>query len=303
LDLKILYRIGILREVIEAGSFTKAAENLGLSKSVISQHVTDLESQLKVRLVSRSTRAVSLTEEGEPVFQCAGRMLDDVKTTLASLEIQQEMPSGVIRLTASQNFAFHYLTGCISRFSELNPNISFDLVINDAIMNMIEERFDIGFRVGWLEDSDLHAVKICSFEMMLCAARKYLERHGPLRKPHDLGHHPWVVITIFSDIRHVQLHNASGEVCQVAITPKFQTNSGFTAKQLVAEGSVIGLLPDYAVTEELANGSLVRILPEWHHRPGEISAIYVSRKQMPPRLRCFLDFLKNDVLEFFHSPG
>jgi DNA-binding transcriptional LysR family regulator len=301
LDLKILYRLGILREVIDAGSFTKAAENLGLSKSVISQHLTDLEKQLKVRLVSRSTRAVSLTEEGDPVFQCAGRILNDVRDTLASLEIHQDTPAGVIRLTASQNFAFHYLTGCISRFSELNPNISFDLVINDAIMNMIEERFDIGFRVGWIEDSDLHAIKICSFEMILCSTRKYLERHGPIRKPHDLSHHPWVGLTIFSDIRHVQLHSVSGEACQVTIVPKFQTNSGFTAKQLVADGSVIGLLPDYAVIEELANGTLVRILPQWRHRPGEISAIYVSRKQMPPRLRCFLDFLKNDVLEFFPS--
>jgi DNA-binding transcriptional LysR family regulator len=214
-------------------------------------------------------------------------MLDDVKNTLASLESQQETPAGVIRLTASQNFATHYLTGCISRFSDLNPNISFDLVINDAIMNIIEERFDIGFRVGWLEDSELHAIKICSFEMMLCAAPKYLDRHGPLKKPHDLGHHPWVAITIFSDIRHVQLYDANGKTCQVAIEPKFRTNSGFTAKQLVMDGSVIGLLPDYAITEELTNGRLIRILPEWRHRPGEICAIYVHRTQMPPDCDAF----------------
>lgn len=138
--------------------------------------------------------------------------------------------------------------------------------------------------------------------MVLCAAPKYLNLHGPIRKPHDLGHHPWVVITIFSDIRHVQLQDLNGNMCQITFVPKFRTNSGFTAKQLVAEGSSVGLLPDYAVVEDLAAGRLVRILPEWHHRPGEISAIYVHKKQMPPRLRGFLDFMKNDVLNFFPAP-
>ena len=287
MDLKILYRIGVLREVVEAGSFTKAAEHLWLSKSVISQHITDLEDLLKVRLLSRSTRAISITEEGEPVYQCASRILEDVQTTLAELEVHQEKPSGVIRVTASQNFAVQYLTGCLTRFSEINPYVSFDLIINDAIMNIIEGRFDVGFRVGWLEDSDLHAVKICNFSMILCACPGYLSRHGPIKTYHDLTHHPWVAITILPDICRVQLYDRSGTKINFEISPKFRTNSGFTAKQLVAGGAAIGLLPDYAVSEDLAEGRLIRVLPEWSHRQGEISAIYVHRERMPPRIRYF----------------
>jgi DNA-binding transcriptional LysR family regulator len=135
--------------------------------------------------------------------------------------------------------------------------------------------------------------------MILCASPNYLSRHGPIKTHHDLIHHPWVAITIFPDIRHVQLYDGSGTKVNVEVALKFRTNSGFTAKQLVAEGAAIGLLPDYAVTEDLAQGRLVRVLPEWSHRPGEICAIYVHRERMPPRIRYFIDFLKQDAARHF----
>jgi DNA-binding transcriptional LysR family regulator len=301
MDLKTLYRLGIFHQVIEAGSFTAAAEKLGLSKSVISQHVTDLENQLGVRLLNRTTRSVSITEEGSLVFQGAGEMLDGVGAVLSNIEARRGTPAGEIRLTSSQNFASNYLVGCVARFCQLNPGISIDLIISDAILNMIEERFDIAFRVGWLEDSSLHAIKICSFEMVPCASPQYLKEHGPILKPHDVSHHPWISIAILPDVHRLQLSTPSGEACNVLVAPRFRTNSGFTARQLVMLGSGIGLLPDYAIQDDLASERLVRLLPEWHHRPGDISALYVHRTQMPPRVRFFLNFLKEDAANFF--PG
>jgi DNA-binding transcriptional LysR family regulator len=299
MDLKTLYRLGIFYHVVKAGSFTGAGEKLGLGKSVVSQQVTDLESQLGVRLLTRTTRSTSITEEGSLLYQSAETMLDDIETVLSSIEARRETPAGLIRLTASQNFANYYLVGSIARFCRLNPSISIELIINDAIQNMVEERFDIAFRVGWLEDSSLHALKICDFEMLLCASPEYLKGCEPILKPNDIGGQPWVAITILPDAQRLQLSKTDGETCILPITPKFRTNSGFTAIQLVASGAGIGLLPDYAIRHDLANDRLTRLLPEWRHRRGTISALYVHRTKMPPRVRLFLDFIKEDMLEFF----
>jgi DNA-binding transcriptional LysR family regulator len=179
MDLKTLYRLGIFYHVVKAGSFTGAAEKLGLGKSAVSQQVTDLENQLGVRLLTRTTRSTSITEEGSLLYQSAETMLNDVESVLSSIEARRETPAGVIRLTASQNFANYYLAGSIARFCQRNPGISIDLITNDAIQNMVEERFDIAFRVGWLEDSSLHALKICDFEMLLCASPSVPESTRP----------------------------------------------------------------------------------------------------------------------------
>lgn len=301
MDLKTSYRLGIFAHVVDAGSFTAASERLGLSKSVVSQHVTNLESQLGVRLLNRTTRSVSTTEEGALVQKGAATMLEDVAAILADLEHRCDTASGLIRLTSSHNFACNYLVGCVSRFCKLHSGISVDLIVNDAILNMIEERFDVAFRIGWLDDSSLHAIKICTFEMLLCATPDYLERNGPILQPRDVCRHPWVAIAIMPDMRRLQLSTSNDETCNLIIEPKFSTNSGFAAKQLIVLGAGIGLLPDYAIVDDLAKGRLVRLLPGWRHKPGEISALYVHRKQMPPRVRLFLDFMKEDVIAHFPS--
>jgi DNA-binding transcriptional LysR family regulator len=299
MDPKTLYRLGIFLQVTEEGSFTAAGDKLGLSKSIVSQSVTDLESQLGTRLLNRTTRSISTTEEGELVKSGARTMIDEIETVLTGLEIRRETASGVIRLTSSHNFANNYLVCCVARFCESNPAVAIDLTIEDAILNMVEERFDVAFRIGKLEDSSFHAVKICKYEMLLCASPAYLERHGPILAPRDVRNHPWVAINILPDVRRLQLSTTNDQTFNMPIEPRFSTNSGLTAKQLIAIGAGVGLLPDYAIVDDLAQGRLVRLLPEWRHRDGDISALYVNQKQMPPRVRLFLNFLKEDAKDNF----
>ncbi len=299
MDLKILYRIGIFQRVVEAGSFTGAAEALGLSKSVVSQHVSDLERQLQVRLLNRSTRSISVTQEGDELCQAGSAMLDTVSTAVNRLETQQESPSGLIRITASQNLAVHYLTGSIARFHTAHPKISVELDVQDAITDLIEGGYDLAFRVGWLKNTELHAVKICDFAMIPCASPAYLARVGAVRSPYDLAHRPWVALTIFPDFDRLTLDRGDSEHLTVRLNSTFRTNSGLTAKQFVLEGAAAGLLPNYAVRNELKYGDLVRILPDWHHRPGTISATYVHRRRMPPRLRVLIDHIKADAKRHF----
>jgi len=301
MELKNLYRIGIFRKVVECGSFTRAAAELRLSKSVVSQHVKELETDLNVRLLNRSTRSVKATQEGLRLAEAAGEMLARIGGALQDLEHEHVQPTGLVRLTASHNFGAAYLVGAVLRFQRAHPKIEVELHSSDSILNIMETGHDVAFRIGWLRSSDMHALRICGFELLPCASPRHVDTYGPVRTPSDLAHRPWVSLTILPDFDRLVLTADDGEDATVAVTPVLRTNSGFTARRLVVGGHCAGLLPSYAIREDLAAGRLVRLLPGWRHRPGEIAAIYSHRTRMPPRLRAFLDFVKEDArrhLEF-----
>ncbi len=299
MDLKHLYRIGVFQKVVETGNFTRAAQAMNLSKSVVSQHVGDLERELGVRLLNRSTRSVAITHEGHVLAEAAEQMIDIVGSAVDRLETQQAQPSGIVRMTASQNLAAVYLAGAVARFRQRHPGVDIELDVQDSITNMIESGYDIAFRIGWLKSNELHAVKICDFEMVPCAAPAFIERYGPIRSPMDLSRKPWITLTIMSDFDRLTLANADHDDISVKLDPAIRTNSGMTARHFVLDGAGAALLPDYAVRADIESGRIVRLLPDWRHRPGAIAATYVHRRRMPPRLRAFLDFLKEDARAVF----
>ena len=298
MDLKNLYRISVFQKVVEQGNFTRAANELHLSKSVVSQHVSELERDLKVRLLNRSTRSVSVTQEGYRLAEAASMMIHLVDTACRELEQEQDRPTGLIRITASQNFAVVYLVDAVLRFRKEYPEIEIEIDSRDFITNIVETGYDIAFRIGWLKSTELHVVKICDFEMVPCASAGHIEQFGEVTTPLDLALRPWVSLTIMPDFDRLILTSRNDDVT-VRVSPVLRTNSGLTAKLMVLDGNCVGLLPDYAIRNELKSGRIVRLLPEWSHRPGEIAATYVHRERMPPRLRVFLDFLKQDARAVF----
>jgi len=295
MDLKNLYRIAVFQKVVEQGNFSRAASELRLSKSVVSQHVSELEREFNVRLLNRSTRSVSVTLEGHRLAEAAGKMIHLISNALDDLEREQQRPSGLIRITASQNFAVVYLIGAVLRFRNKYPEIEVEIDSSDFITNIIETGYDVAFRIGWLKSSELHAVKICDFRMVPCASAGHIAQFGEVCTPFDLTFRPWVSITVMSDFDRLTLTSFDQKDVTVPLNPVLRTNSGLTAKQMVVEGNCAGLLPDYAIRDELKSGQIVRLLPEWSHRPGEIAATYAHRQRMPPRVRAFLDFLKQDA--------
>lgn len=291
----ILYRMSVFHKVAQSGSFTQAAEDLHLSKSVVSEHVRELEQDLNVRLLNRSTRSVLLTQEGFRLADAAAKVMQLVESALSELEQGQIQPSGLIRVTASHNFISVYLAAAMLRFRERHPTVEVEVDAADSITNIMETGHDVAFRIGWLKSSNLHAMKICDFAMIPCAAPQHIERFGPVASPLDTSLRPWVALTIMSDFDRLTLSTSNGDETTIPISPVVRTNSGLTARQIVLAGDCIGLLPDYAVRDDIASGRLVRLLPEWSHRPGEIAAIYAHKQSMSPRLRAFLDFLRIDA--------
>jgi DNA-binding transcriptional LysR family regulator len=297
--LKELHRMAVFAQVVEQGSFSKAAVALGLGKSVVSAHVAALEKRLGTQLISRSTRALSLTQEGHAFYGSCRDMVAASETAFATVEAQRVGASGLIRLTSSYNFGVSFLIAQLGQFRQLHPDVTFDLVLEDSVSNLIEERFDLALRVGRLPDTGLFATEIGSCHMLLCASREFAQQHPTIEAPDDLLNLPWVSITQLAHPQKLDLQNLrTAQRASLRLNAAVKTHSGIAAREFVRCGAGVGLLPDYAVTGDLLRGDLVRLLPEWaeaNTRP--ISALFPSRDRLPTRVRLLVDHLRKSFAQ------
>jgi DNA-binding transcriptional LysR family regulator len=292
--IKELHRMAVFVEVVEHGSFSKAATALGLGKSIVSAHVAALERRIGAQLLTRSTRALALTQEGSVFYEDCRRMVSAGEDAFATVESHRASVSGAIRLTSSYNVGVSFLIRQLARFRQAHPDVTFDLVLEDSISHVIEERFDVAVRVGQLPDTGLFATELGTCRMVVCASPVFLETCSKIKQPDDLLGLPWVTITQLPHPEKLHLiHGRTGQRLTVSMLGTIKTHSGIAAREFVRCGVGIGLLPDYAVNKDIARGDLVRILPAWneaHDRP--ISAVFSSRDRLPTRVRLLIDFLR-----------
>jgi DNA-binding transcriptional LysR family regulator len=292
--IKELHRMAVFVEVVEQGSFSKAATALGLGKSVVSAHVAALEKRVGAQLLTRSTRALALTQEGRVFYEHGRRMVSAGEDAFATVESRRASVGGTIRLTASYNVGVSFLIAQLVRFKEAHPDVTFDLVLEDSVSHVIEERFDLAVRVGRLADTGLFATELGTCRMLLCASPAFLKARPAIKEPADLVKLPWVTITQLPHPEKLQLvHGRSAQRLTVRLRETIKTHSGIAAREFVRCGAGLGLLPDYAVAEDLRRGYLARVLPAWDEaveRP--ISAVFPSRDRLPTRVRLLIDFLR-----------
>ncbi len=294
---KELYRMAVYARVVESRSFSAAATKLGLGKSVVSQHIRSLEEGLGVRLINRNTRSFSLTDDGDRFFHHCVHMLESAEAALNSINNKQAPVRGLLRITAPHNLGLSFIVGLIHRFRSQHPDIEIDLALDDAIVNLIEEQVDIAIRVGPLRDSRHHFVRLCHYELIMCAGSAFPKSRLPA-EPADLVSVPWVEVPRQSIGHKLSLLHANGTRKTVKIYPSITTNSGLAAQALIRMGDGIGILPDYAVSAELKSGTLVRVLPKWRLPSASISAVFPST-QLPQRARLFLNFAKSQFKSAF----
>lgn len=297
--IKQLHRMAVFAQVVESGSFSKAAIALGLGKSVVSSHITALEKKLGAQLITRSTRALELTQEGQAFYEGCSQMVAAGEQAFAVLDSQRAVVSGSIRLTTSYNFGVTFMIPQLAAFRKIHPAVNFDLVLEDSVSHVIVERFDLALRVGHLPDTGLFATKLGSCRMLLCASPALLEDYAPIRQPVDLLQLPCVTITQLAHPEKLSLvHKVSKQRISLDIQQAVKTHSGIAACAFIRAGAGIGILPDFAVAEDLANGQLVQLLPDWQEvndRP--ISAIFPNRDRRPVRVTLLIEFLLQSFLE------
>ncbi|PXA92386.1 LysR family transcriptional regulator [Nostoc sp. 3335mG] len=280
----------VFATIVERGSFSAAARLLGLTPSAISRVVSRLEGRLGVRLLSRTTRALALTPEGEAYHRSALRILRDLDETERSLA-DQAAPRGRLRVSATLGHSRKVIIPLIPEFLERYPGIQLDLSLTDTIIDLIEQRADVAIRIGPLLDSPLMARRLAESTRTVVASPAYLARHGVPQVPEDLLDHNCLGFN-FRRAEPRWAFRRGDETFLLAVRGNIEVNSGEAMVQLVHAGMGIARVGSFHVAEDIAAGRLVALLEEYNPRDVEtIHALFAGGATLPARVRVFVDYL------------
>ena len=277
--------------VVEAGSFVGAAGATGLSKAAVSRHVAELETRLGVRLLQRTTRRLSLTEEGQQFLARSRELLAAIEEAEAEVGAHRGEASGTLRINAPLSFGVLHLAPLWPRFLAAHPKVSLEVALSDRIADLVEEGFDLAVRITNLPDSQLVSRRLATTRMVACASPAYLAAHGAPAHPHDLARHAVVGYTYWAAKDEWTFTADDGTTASVRTRPRLVANNGDTCRAAALAGHGIVLQPDFIVAGDLRDGGLVDVLPGWRALSLGIHAVYPSRKYLPIRTRRMLDFL------------
>src|SRR2546423_11552142 len=283
--------IQVFAQVVEAGSFAKAAERLGLSTSAASRHVAELEAHLQTRLLNRTTRRVSLTESGRAFYERSVQLLADLAEAEQEASSAAVVPRGTIRLTTSVNFGVRHVAPAIAEFLERYPDVRFDVSLSDRVVDLVEEGLDLAIRIGAPVADNLVARKLGETRMVPCASPGYLAKHAAPKTPEDLAHHNCFTYEYVSP-RHVwRFRDRSGAERAVRVAGRLHSNNGDLLAEVAARGTGIVFEPAFIVGPEVRAGRLVPLLQDFVPLPVPIYALYPSRKHLSAKVRRFVEFL------------
>ncbi|NUP06060.1 MAG: LysR family transcriptional regulator [Polyangiaceae bacterium] len=277
--------------VADVGSFTGAARNLGLAKSVVSQHVRTLEERCGVRLMERSTRRLHLTQVGEQVLDAAKEVLASVRSLEQVVEGHRNAPTGKLRVTLPFDPSLSAMVAPIAAtLTRRHAALKIDLVFDDAVHDLVAEGFDVALRLGSIAESSLIVRRLASEPEIVVASPSVTDERGEARTPKELGGAPWVVHSGLPVRSSLSLRSPEGGKAQVSVTIAVSANNVVGLRDLLIAGAGFGLLPLHVVREDLAAGRLRHVCPAWSSRKLTLHALLPTRKA-PPRVRLFLDGL------------
>lgn len=279
--------------VVEAGSFARAAERLGVSVSAVSRQLAELEAHLAVRLLNRTTRRLSLTEGGQAFYERSVQLLADLDEAEVAVTSASIVPRGTLRLTCSATFGARHLAPAVAAFTSRYPQMRFDAELSERIVDLVEEGFDLAVRVGATGSQNLVARKIGSSRIVCCAAPSYLELHGEPREPEDLATHACMTYEYLPTRNVWSFRDPRGGERSVRIAGPVHANNGRFLEALAAEGAGIVREPDFIVGPDVRAGRLKAILTEFEPAPLPIYIVYPSRRHLSAKVRAFADFLSD----------
>jgi len=279
----------VFARVVRAGSFTRAAAELGMPKSTVSRKVSDLEERLKSRLLQRTTRKLSLTDAGRTYYDYCARIAGEIEDAERAVSRLQERPRGPLRVTAPVNAAF--LGPIVSDYLKRYPDVRLDLFCTARAVDLVEERFDLGIRAGTLADSTLIARSLGSVSWFLVATPAYLKRRGRPRSPDDLKKHDCLLFGAGIDSAGVRLENADTSV-QVALSARFMVTDMDVLHAVTAAGLGIALLPAFHCVDDLRARRLERVLADWNAPSTPVHVVYPSTRHLSPKVKTFVEHLQ-----------
>lgn len=277
--------------VVEAGSLSAAAEQLGIAKSAVSRRLSDLESRLGVQLLRRTTRRLNLTDTGRSYLERAQRILADVAEAEAAVSQAHGTLQGRLRVAAPLSFGLLHLAPAITDFMERHPQVRFDLDFNDRQVDLLAEDIDVAIRIARLEDSSLIARRLWSSRLVVCASPAYLSDYGTPAVPGDLSGHLGLVYGNSPDPGQWTLYGVDGQLHHVRVRERLRSNNGDFLCQAAVAGHGVLLSPSFIVHRALHSGQLVPLLPGYVHAEITAYALYPQTRHLSQRVRAFVDFL------------
>lgn len=283
--------VSVFVAVVEAGTFTAAADRLGHSVSFISKAVTRLEARIGVRLLNRTTRTLSLTDAGRLYFERCRQIVADAQAAERCVTLGQETPRGLLRLSAPVSFGLGYLRHTLPDFLAAYPDVTMEIESNDRFVDVVAEGYDVVIRVADLKDSNLVSRRITSSRGLTVAAPAYWDRRGRPTHPADLTDHNCISYTYKQAPNHWEFHDPAGGRIGVNITPRVLCNSAEMESGLAVAGLGVTRLPAFACAQELAAGLLEPVLEPYERPPHGVYAVYPHRQHLSAKVRAFVDFL------------
>jgi DNA-binding transcriptional LysR family regulator len=293
----ILNAMRIFIALAESGSFTAAAEKLDTSTVNISRTLNGLEKRLQTRLIHRTTRRMALTEAGQRYLRRCVRITDDIIEAEAEATAAHAHPSGQLKMHTMTGIGLHLIIDAISSYRKIHPNVSFNLTLANRVPDMLEDGYDISIVVASeLPDSGFVSQRLGGTYSIVCASPDYVREFGVARKPGDLRSHTCLrLISAVVQMERWVFDGPDGqEVISIGSSP-FQVNSADAIIAAISSGIGIGVLPIYAASKGIKEGSLIQMLPDYHLEDLNIYAIYPSRQYLDAKVRTWVDHLRETL--------
>ena len=275
---------------VRAGSFTAASERLGISKKLVSKYVGQLEDRLKLKLLHRTTRRLSLTEAGERYYTQCVDVLERFEALEAGVRGDARGISGELRISAPASFGELFVQPLVTEFQNQHPDVTVNMRFDDHYVDLAKDGFDLALRIGALNDTSMIARRLATTSLLAVVSQDYLDRNGRPETPFDLTRHDCII--------DPNLRSGAGwpfvvdgTTRKVQVAGPVSVNSATTARNLACAGRGIALVPDYAVAGHIADGRLEQVLAEFSSLSLDIHAVYLDARYMPRHVRAMIDFL------------
>lgn len=285
--------MGLFVDLVNAMSFTRAAEALGIPKSSLSRRISELEQALGVRLLNRTTRRLELTEAGALYYSRAREIIEAARVAHEQLKGVAEEPRGHLRISMLADFGTIVLAPLMAEFARDYPDITFDIDLSPRRVDLVSEHFDVAIRFGESPDSTLTARRLGTLSARLYASPAYIEQHGMPAHPLDLSRHECLRIPMGPQGSRWTLTRSDGkaeEKVEVGVQGRFAMNNMGMLRRLTCEGMGIGPIDETQAKNDLKIGRLVQVLPDWQRQPIPIYA-FTATRLLPAKTRAFVDFL------------
>ncbi len=286
-----LTRMKAFIEVVDSGGYSAAARKMGRSKALLSKYVKELEDELDTLLVNRTTRQLSLTEAGQSYYDSAVDILQRVEDANDAVRESSKGVKGTLRITAPRSLDAIESVLPIVSFAKTYPEIKLIVDLDDRMVDLVEERYDVAIRGGMLENSSLIARRLTANRIVLCASPDYLEKHGNLEHPSELEGHAAIVDTNWKGRNNWPFVDKSGETFTQSVRAVLEVNAPEMSKRAALAGLGITRVPEFAVLEELAKGRLVSILEGFMPPGSDFYAVFAHRRHVSAKVRVFIDFM------------